>query len=109
MQQNGLALGGSLENAVVVEGDTVLNPKGFRHDDECVRHKMLDALGDLSLAEAPIIGHYEGYRAGHRITNMLLRTLFATPDAYEWVECSPSTACLLPGADLKPSDLALIA
>jgi UDP-3-O-[3-hydroxymyristoyl] N-acetylglucosamine deacetylase len=56
MQLNGLALGGSLDNAVVVEGDKVLNPGGFRRADECVRHKMLDAVGDLALAGAPILG-----------------------------------------------------
>ena len=109
MRDNGLALGGSLENAVVVDGDEVLNANGFRHDDECVRHKMLDALGDLYLAGAPILGHYHGHRAGHRMTNMLLRKLFATEGAYAWLECVSATECLLPGSDLKPSDLALIA
>ena len=77
MQANGLALGGSLDNAVVVEGDRVLNPGGFRRSDECVRHKMLDALGDLALAGAPILGAYRGVRAGHGATNRLLRALFA--------------------------------
>lgn len=109
LQSQGLGLGGSLDNAVVVEGDAVLNPNGFRHSDECVRHKMLDALGDMFLAGAPILGHYTGHRAGHRITNMLLRKLFATEGAFEWVECDATTACLLPGSDLKESDLALIA
>ena len=80
MQANGLALGGSLDNAVVVEGDAVLNPGGFRRADECVRHKMLDALGDLALAGAPILGAYRGVRAGHGATNRLLRKLFATPE-----------------------------
>ncbi len=75
MQANGLALGGSLDNAVVVEGDRVLNPGGFRRADECVRHKMLDALGDLALAGAPILGAYRGVRAGHGATNRLLRKL----------------------------------
>ena len=78
MQANGLALGGSLDNAVVVEGDRVLNPGGLRRSDECVRHKMLDALGDLALAGAPILGAYRGVRAGHGATNRLLRRLFAT-------------------------------
>ena len=77
MQANGLALGGSLDNAVVVEGDRVLNPGGFRRSDEFVRHKMLDALGDLALAGAPILGAYRGVRAGHGATNRLLRQLFA--------------------------------
>ena len=83
MQANGLALGGSLDNAVVVDGDEVLNPGGLRRADEFVRHKMLDALGDLALAGAPILGAYRGVRAGHGATNRLLRRLFATPGAWE--------------------------
>ena len=85
MRANGLALGGTLENAVVVDGDDVLSPGGLRHADEAVRHKMLDALGDLGLAGVPILGHYQGFRAGHALTNDLLRALFATPDAFELV------------------------
>ena len=85
MQAHGLALGGSLDNAVVVDGAAVLNPGGFRRADECVRHKMLDALGDLALAGAPILGAYRGVRAGHGATNRLLRRLFATPGAWEEV------------------------
>ena len=69
MQAHGLALGGSLDNAIVVEGDKVLNPGGLRRSDEFVRHKMLDALGDLALAGAPILGAYRGVRAGHGVTN----------------------------------------
>lgn len=109
MQANGLGLGGSLENAVVVDDEKVLNPTGFRHSDECVRHKMLDALGDLYLAGGPILGHYVGHKAGHRITNKLLRVLLANQEAFEWIDCDMGTACLLPGSDLKESDLALIA
>lgn len=74
MQANGLALGGNPgKNAVVFDGDRVLSPGGLRHSDEPVRHKMLDALGDLALAGAPLIGHYIGVRAGHSLTNTLLR------------------------------------
>ncbi|MEM0977685.1 MAG: UDP-3-O-acyl-N-acetylglucosamine deacetylase [Pseudomonadota bacterium] len=109
LKANGLGLGGGLHNAVVIDGNEVLNKSGFRHSDECVRHKMLDALGDMALAGGPVIGHYTGHRAGHRITNMLLRTLFASEGAYEWVECTEEQAFLLPGSDLKESDLALIA
>ena len=76
MRANGLALGGTLENAVVVDGDQVLSPGGLRHADEAVRHKMLDALGDLYTAGAPIIGRYTGQRAGHAMTNRLLKALF---------------------------------
>ncbi|WP_069300771.1 UDP-3-O-acyl-N-acetylglucosamine deacetylase [Neptunicoccus sediminis] len=107
MQSAGLALGGGLENAIVVDGDTVLNPEGFRREDECVRHKMLDALGDLALAGHPIIGRYHGEKAGHRATNLLLRELFARPDAWEMVECTPSQWHDLPGAHIKPTDFVL--
>jgi UDP-3-O-[3-hydroxymyristoyl] N-acetylglucosamine deacetylase len=105
MQANGLALGGSLDNAVVVDGDAVLNPGGFRRADEPVRHKMLDALGDLALAGAPILGAYRGVRAGHGATNRLLRKLFATPDAYEYVTLDAEAAASLPGAGVGAADL----
>ncbi|MCI4660764.1 MAG: UDP-3-O-acyl-N-acetylglucosamine deacetylase [Neomegalonema sp.] len=82
----GLAKGGSLDNAIVVDGDSVLNPGGLHFEDEFVRHKILDAVGDLALAGGPIIGRYEGLRAGHGITNQLLRALFADPTAWRWVE-----------------------
>jgi UDP-3-O-[3-hydroxymyristoyl] N-acetylglucosamine deacetylase len=105
MQANGLALGGSLDNAIVVEGDKVLNPGGFRRADECVRHKMLDALGDLALAGAPILGAYRGVRAGHGATNRLLRKLFATPGAWEYVTLDADAAGHLPGAGVGAADL----
>lgn len=73
----GLAKGGSLDNAVVVSGDKVLNQEGLRFDDEFVRHKILDAVGDLYLAGAPIIGNFHGVRSGHATNNALLRALFA--------------------------------
>lgn len=98
MRANGLALGGTLENAVVVDGANVLSPGGLRHRDEAVRHKMLDALGDLGLAGLPILGHYQGFRAGHSLTNNLLHALFADRNAYEIVECEPDMAARLPGA-----------
>jgi len=81
----GLALGGSLENAVVVDGDRVMNPEGLRYDDEFVRHKVLDAVGDLSLAGASILGHFHGFRSGHGMHNKLLRALFADQDAWRVV------------------------
>ena len=105
MRASGLALGGSLDNAVVVEGDRVLNPGGFRRVDECVRHKMLDAVGDLALAGAPILGAYRGVRAGHGLTNRLLRRLFATEGAWEEVVIDAATARRLPGAGLGMADL----
>ena len=75
--RKGLAKGGSLENAVVADGDQILTPGGLRIDDECVRHKILDALGDLSLAGGVLIGSYVSYKGGHRLTNALLRKAFS--------------------------------
>lgn len=109
MRAAGLALGGTYDNAVVVDGDDVLSPGGFRHPDEAVRHKMLDALGDLALAGAPLLARYTGERAGHMLTNQLLRALFATPSAYEFVECSAEQAACLPGMGVKSADLAHVA
>ena len=98
MQQNGLALGGTYLNAVVVDGDKVLSPGGLRHKDEAVRHKMLDAMGDLALAGAPLLARYTGHRAGHAMTNKLLRARFAQPDAWDWVTVTPAIQRHLPGA-----------
>ncbi len=109
MHKAGLALGGSLENAVVVEGSKVLTPGGLRHGNEAVRHKMLDALGDLFTAGAPIIGAYEGVRAGHALTNALLRELFADERNYRYVTCAPWQAARLPGAGVNQSDLLAVA
>ncbi len=78
----GLVRGGSLENAVVISGDQVLNRGGLRYADEFVRHKLLDAYGDLYLAGGPIIGHFRGSRSGHAHTRMLLAALFADPEAW---------------------------
>lgn len=109
MQANGLALGGSYDNAVVVEGARVLSPGGLRHRDEAVRHKMLDAVGDLYTAGAPILGLYHGHRAGHGVTNALLRALFADPTAWRWRAVDATLAAQLPGASLRASDLAVVA
>jgi len=105
MRANGLALGGNLENAVVFEGDQVLSPGGLRYADEPVRHKMLDALGDLALAGGPILGRYVGQRAGHALTNRLLRALFAQADAWEIVECGIPAGRKLPGMGVLHSDI----
>lgn len=86
MQKAGLALGGSLDNAVVVDRDQdrVLNADGLRSPDEFVRHKVLDAVGDLYLAGGPILGRYHGSRAGHALNNQLVRALFADRSAWCW-------------------------
>ena len=109
MRAAGKALGGTMENAVVVDGDTVLTPGGLRHSDEAVRHKMLDALGDLALAGAPLLGHYEGHKAGHTLTNMLLRELFATPDGYRVRDCDSVLAAQLPGAGVEAHEIPAVA
>ncbi|SEL02876.1 UDP-3-O-[3-hydroxymyristoyl] N-acetylglucosamine deacetylase [Roseovarius nanhaiticus] len=109
MRANGLALGGSLENAVVVDGAQVLSPGGLRHRDEAVRHKMLDALGDLALAGAPLLAHYHGHKAGHAMTNDLLRALFDQPGAVEWVTCDASLASKLPGAGVHWGEVPQVA
>lgn len=84
MRRMGLARGGSLDNAVVVDGDSVMNEGGLRFNDEFVRHKILDAVGDLYLAGCPIIGHYHGDKAGHALNNRLLHALFADRSAWRY-------------------------
>ena len=79
LREAGLARGGSLDNAIVVDDDHVLNPSGLRRSDEFVRHKMLDAIGDLALAGGPIRGSFIGHRSGHGLNNRLLRKLLADP------------------------------
>lgn len=80
----GLARGGSLDNAVVIDGDEVINPEGLRSDDEFIRHKLLDAVGDLMLAGAPIAGLYEARQPGHAMNNKLVRALLDQPEAWCW-------------------------
>ena len=88
----GLARGGSLDNAVVVSGDRILNEGGLRYTDEFVRHKVLDSIGDLYLAGAPILGHFHGHQSGHALNNRLLRALFADPTAWSYVDLDADTA-----------------
>ncbi len=109
MRASGLALGGSLDNAVVVDGADVLSPGGLRHSDEAVRHKMLDALGDLALAGAPLLGFYQGHLAGHALTNDLLRAMFDMPGAVEWVTCDAAQAARLPGAGVHWGEVPQVA
>lgn len=84
MRAAGLARGGSLDNAVVVHGDRVLNEGGLRYADEFVRHKVLDAVGDLALAGAPLLAHFRGVRSGHALNRRLLEALFAAEDSWCW-------------------------
>ncbi|MCA6225255.1 MAG: UDP-3-O-acyl-N-acetylglucosamine deacetylase [Phenylobacterium sp.] len=78
----GLARGGSMDNAVVIDGDEIMNPEGLRRPDEFGRHKALDAIGDLYVLGAPVIGRFEGVLAGHALNNALVRALLATPHAW---------------------------
>jgi UDP-3-O-[3-hydroxymyristoyl] N-acetylglucosamine deacetylase len=86
LRKNGLAQGGSLQNAIVFDGDTILNPEGLRFEDECVRHKALDAVGDLYLSGYMIQGHFHGNGAGHALNNKILHALFQDPKAWKIVE-----------------------
>jgi UDP-3-O-[3-hydroxymyristoyl] N-acetylglucosamine deacetylase len=85
MRANGLALGGGLDNAIVMDDYKVLNSDGLRYDDEFVKHKMLDAIGDLYIVGKPLLAAYSAFRSGHALNNKLLRALLAQPDAYEIV------------------------
>lgn len=86
MRKMGLARGGSLDNAIVLDDMKVLNQDGLRFADEFIRHKLLDAVGDLYLAGGPILGVYEGFKAGHALNNAILHELFATPGAWAYVD-----------------------
>jgi len=85
MRANGLALGGGLDNAIVMDDYKVLNTEGLRYNDEFVKHKILDAMGDLYLLGKPLLAAYSAFRSGHALNNKLLRELLAHPEAYEIV------------------------
>ncbi len=86
MQANGLALGGSLDNAVVLTESSIVNEEGLRFPDEFVKHKVLDLIGDLYLAGMPIIGHVKGFKSGHSLHAKLLKTIFKNSDSYKIIE-----------------------
>ena len=85
MRANGLALGGGLDNAIVMDDYKVLNTEGLRYNDEFVKHKILDAMGDLFLLGKPLLAAYSAFRSGHALNNQLLRALLARPEAFEVV------------------------
>ena len=85
MRANGLALGGGLDNAIVMDDYKVLNAGGLRYDDEFVKHKILDAMGDLYLLGKPMLANYSAFRSGHALNNKLLRAVLANSDAWEVV------------------------
>ena len=86
LQSHGLTLGGGLDNAIVIDDYRVLNEQGLRFDDEFVRHKLLDAVGDLYLLGAPLIGHYQGHKSGHDLNNKLCLALQNAPQSWCWTE-----------------------
>jgi UDP-3-O-[3-hydroxymyristoyl] N-acetylglucosamine deacetylase len=91
LRQNGLAMGGSLENAIVIDGDKILNKSGLRYSDEFVRHKILDAIGDLYLAASPILGAYDSKKGGHGLNNVILHKLFTDTTNYKMVHVQVPT------------------
>jgi UDP-3-O-[3-hydroxymyristoyl] N-acetylglucosamine deacetylase len=93
----GLAQGGSMDNAVVIDGDAILNDGGLRFDDEFARHKALDAVGDLALAGAPLRGRYVASQSGHEMNVALVRALLADTNAWRW-SFAPVTTAMLPAA-----------
>ena len=92
LRSNGLALGGSLDNAIVVDDYRVLNADGLRYEDEFVKHKMLDAIGDLYILGKPILGRYEAHKSGHALNNRLLRTLLEDAQAWDIVSFAAEEA-----------------
>ena len=105
LKANNLARGGSMANAIVVGEDRILNDDGLRQNDEFVKHKVLDALGDLYLAGRPIIGHYLGNRSGHALNNKLLRQLFLDPTNYEVVTFDRVEDCPIPVQPIAETDV----
>lgn len=104
LQQMGLARGGSLENAVVIGDDDILNPEGLRYSDEFARHKVLDCVGDLFLSGHYLRGEVSGYRSGHKLNNMLLRALLTDDSAYCFVK--PSDIIAMIHIPKKPAKVA---
>ncbi len=108
LRNMGLALGGSLDNAIVLEKDKIMNEDGLRFDDEFIRHKLLDAIGDLYLAGAPIIGTYHGVKAGHAMNNKLLHTMFKDDNAWCWVEINENGEAVTIDDNKSNNDIAAI-
>ncbi|MGN0893650.1 MAG: UDP-3-O-acyl-N-acetylglucosamine deacetylase, partial [Succinivibrio sp.] len=86
MHAHNLALGGSLDNAVVLDENRVINPEGLRYDNEFVKHKLLDAIGDLYMSGHSILGCFRAYKTGHDLNNRLLRAFLSDPANYEIIE-----------------------
>lgn len=93
LRANNLALGGSMDNAIVVDDKRILNTEGLRFDDEFVRHKILDALGDLYLIGYPIIGQFNAYKSGHALNNLLVREILSDQNSFEIVTFYDNVSC----------------
>jgi UDP-3-O-[3-hydroxymyristoyl] N-acetylglucosamine deacetylase len=100
LQAKGLALGGSLKNAIVLDDTRIINKEGLRCPDELVKHKILDAIGDLFLLGYPVIGHFIACKSGHKLHNLLLKEIIADPDNYEIVSC-PKMESRIPSPVLR--------
>jgi UDP-3-O-[3-hydroxymyristoyl] N-acetylglucosamine deacetylase len=103
LRANGLALGGGLDNAIVMDDYKVLNAEGLRYDDEFVKHKILDAMGDLYILGKPLLAAYSAFRSGHALNNLLLRELLSRPDAYEVVSFENASEAPRGLAALQPA------
>ena len=103
MRARGLTLGGSMENAIVVDDQRVLNSDGLRYDDEFVKHKILDAIGDMYIAGRPLLAAYSAFRSGHALNNRLLRALLDDPAAYEIVTFPRASDAPRGFAELAPA------
>jgi UDP-3-O-[3-hydroxymyristoyl] N-acetylglucosamine deacetylase len=103
MRARGLTLGGSMENAIVVDDQRVLNSDGLRYDDEFVKHKILDAIGDMYIAGRPLLAAYSAFRSGHALNNRLLRALLDDPAAYEIVTFARASDAPRGFAELAPA------
>jgi len=101
LRENGLALGGSMDNAIVVDDFRVLNEDGLRYEDEFVKHKILDAIGDLYLLGHSLIGAFSGYKSGHELNNRLLKALITQPEA--WEEVTFEDADKVPISYMRPA------
>jgi UDP-3-O-[3-hydroxymyristoyl] N-acetylglucosamine deacetylase len=102
LRDNNLALGGSLDNAIVMDDYRILNEDGLRYEDEFVKHKVLDAVGDLYLLGHGLIGAFSGYKSGHELNNLLLRTLLANKQAWELVSCEETVNVPITRGYLQP-------
>lgn len=103
LRAHGLGLGGSLDNAIVMDDNRVLNSGGLRYDDEFVKHKILDAIGDLYLLGRPLLAAYSAFRSGHALNNRLLRELLSRPDSYEIVSFDKAHTPAAVAAMLRPA------